>query len=97
MAQRNLHKPATASEVAELVENKIVERPDGFYWQDQETQKLFGPFATLMEAKQDRDYNADSEFEPGETLEQVEEEIGVSNWIDHETGQPGEETIRLED
>ena len=35
--------------------------------------------------------------EPGETLEQAEEEIGISDWIDPETGQPGEVSFRLED
>ena len=58
---------------------------------------MFGPFATLLEAIQDMEYNADSDFEPGETLEQAEEEIGVSGWIDHETGEPGEESPHLED
>lgn len=77
---------------------RIVERPDGFYWQDQkEGDRVFGPFPTLLEAMQDMEYNADSDFEPGESLEQAEEEIGVSGWIDHETGEPGEDSFRLED
>jgi len=77
---------------------RIVERPDGFYWHNEnESDKVFGPFATLLEAIQDMEYNADSDFEPGETLEQAEEEIGVSGWIDHETGEPGEESPHLED
>lgn len=77
---------------------RIVERPDGFYWQDQkEGDKVFGPFPTLLEAMQDMEYNADSDFEPGESLEQAEEEIGVSGWIDRETGEPGEDSFRLED
>ncbi len=75
---------------------RVIERPDGFYWQD-ESEKEFGPFATLLEAIQDMEYNADSDFEPGETLEQAEDEIGVSSWIDHETGEPGEESPHLED
>ncbi|MDE2365872.1 MAG: hypothetical protein KGM95_02940 [Betaproteobacteria bacterium] len=74
----------------------IVERPDGFYWQEKESDKVFGPFATLLEAIQDMEYNAESDYEPGETLEQAEEEIGISDWIDRETGQPGEESFRLE-
>ena len=39
---------------------------------------MFGPFATLLEAIQDMEYNAESDYEPGETLEQAEEEIGIS-------------------
>ena len=77
---------------------RSVERPDGFYWQDQkEGDKVFGPFPTLLEAMQDMEYNADSDFEPGESLEQAEEEIGVSGWIDRDTGEPGEDSFRLED
>jgi len=75
----------------------VVERPDGFYWYyESESDKVFGPFPTLLEATQDMEYNADSDFEPGETLEQAEDEIGVSGWIDPETGEPGEETHHLE-
>jgi hypothetical protein len=42
------------------------------------------------------EYNAESDYEPGETLEEAEEEIGISDWIDQETGQPGEDSVRLE-
>lgn len=77
---------------------RIIERPDGFYWHDEnESDKVFGPFPSLLEAIQDMEYNADSDFEPGETLEQAEDEIGISDWIDHETGEPGEESPHLED
>jgi len=76
---------------------RIVERPDGFYWHDEkESDKVFGPFPTLLDAIQDMEYNAESDYEPGETLEQAEEEIGISDWIDPETGQPGEVSFRLE-
>ncbi|SEP25507.1 hypothetical protein [Nitrosovibrio sp. Nv6] len=76
---------------------RIVERPDGFYWHDEkESDKVFGPFPTLLEAIQDMEYTPESDYEPGETLEQAEEEIGISGWIDPETGQPGEDSFRLE-
>jgi hypothetical protein len=35
------------------------------------------------------EYSAESDYEPGETLEQAEEEIGISDWIDRETGPAG--------
>lgn len=78
-------------------EARIIERPDGFYWQDKVTEKQFGPFASLNEAIQDMQYIADSDYEPGETLEEAEDEIGISGWIDPDTGEPGEESHRLED
>jgi len=74
----------------------VIERPDGFYWNDKENDKVFGPFPTLLDAIQDMEYNAESDYEPGETLEEAEEEIGISDWIDQETGQPGEDSVRLE-
>lgn len=76
---------------------RIIERPDGFYWQDKDTEAQYGPFSTLLEAVQDMEYSADSSYEPGETLEEAEAELGIADWIDPETGAPGEETHRLED
>lgn len=77
---------------------KIVERPDGFYWTNAETGETFGPFATLAEAAQDMEYNAESDFEPAETLEEVEEELGLAGWVDPDTGELAEDTFtHLED
>ncbi len=69
---------------------RVIERPDGFYWQDEITDKFFGPFPTLLEAVQDMQGQSDSDFEEGESLEDAEAEIGISNWIDPETGEPAE-------
>lgn len=76
---------------------RIIERPDGFYWHDRLTDKVFGPFATLLEARHDMEYNDESDYEPGETLEEAESELGISDWIDPETGLPGEESHHLGD
>ncbi|MGA7594270.1 MAG: hypothetical protein WCA64_03660 [Gallionella sp.] len=69
---------------------KVIERPDGFYWRDKLTGKEYGPFPTLLEAEQDMEVQTESGFEEGESLEDAEEEIGISNWIDPETGEPAE-------
>ena len=77
---------------------RIVERPDGFYWQARDSGKEFGPFPTLLEALEDMQYCADSDFEPGESVEQAEAEIGISEWVDPDTGELAEElTPRIED
>jgi len=81
---------------------RVVERPDGFYWQDKATEQLFGPFPSMLEAAQDMqnqsDIDIDNDFEVGESLEDAEAEIGISNWIDPETGEPAEEsTTHLSD
>ena len=71
---------------------RILERPDGFYWQDTETGQQYGPFATRVEAVQDMEGQNDNSIEEGESLEDAEEEIGISTWIDPETGEPAEDS-----
>lgn len=72
---------------------RITERPDGFYWQDTNDGMLYGPFPTLLAAQQDMQYEEDNVFEEGETLEEAEDEIGISGWPDPDTGDPAEETL----
>lgn len=66
---------------------RVTERPDGFYWQYKLTDKIYGPFLTLLEAVQDMQEQEDTS---GETLEEAEAEIGIADWTDPETGQPAE-------
>jgi len=74
----------------EYDQSRVIERPDGFYWQDKLTDKLYGPFPTMLEAIQDMQYRGDTGYEEGESLEDAEAEIGISDWIDPETGEPAE-------
>jgi hypothetical protein len=74
-------------------EKRVIERPDGFYWLDAETGERFGPFATLLEAVNDMEYSAEAQPEPGETVAEAEDEIGIADWIDPETGEPAEEQV----
>jgi hypothetical protein len=60
-----------------------------FTGSDADTNEEYGPFASLLEAVQDMEYNAESDYEPGETVEEAEEELGISDWIDPDTGEPG--------
>lgn len=72
---------------------RVLERPDGFYWQDNLDGKVYGPFRTLLDAKLDMQNEDDEgEFEEGESLEEAESEIGITGWIDPDTGMPAEET-----
>jgi len=91
----NTHTKKTPSEHDQT---RVIERPDGFYWQDELANKFFGPFPTLLEAVQDMQEQSDSDFEEGETLEDAEAEIGMANWIDPDTGEPAEgSSTRLND
>jgi len=87
---------------ADYDRTQVIERPDGFYWQEKETGMEYGPFGTLLEAVEDMESNMESSeetiFEPGETLEEAEAEIGISDWVDPDTGEPAmEERVRIQD
>ena len=71
----------------------IIERPDGFYWQEAGGDRLYGPFPTLLQAQQDMQFDADSDFGEGETLAEAESEIGISDWTDPDTGEPAEDNL----
>lgn len=71
-------------------QTQVIERPDGFYWQDKLTEKEYGPFPTLLGAVQDMQGQGDNGYEEGESLEDAEAEIGISTWIDPDTGEPAE-------
>lgn len=73
-------------------QTRVIERPDGFYWQDKQSDELYGPFATLLEAVQDMQNHNDSGYEEGESLQEAEAEIGIADWIDPETGRLAEDS-----
>jgi hypothetical protein len=90
-------KPAVSRDEAE---GRVIERPDGFYWESKGTKELRGPFSTLAEAEADllAGGAAEGEFDAGETLQEAESEIGMAEWIDPDTGGPAEDNIpRIED
>lgn len=77
---------------------RLIERPDGFYWEDTTTGETFGPFSTLLEAANDMESGAEEALEPGEAVREAEDEIGIADWIDPDTGEPAEEQRpRIED
>ncbi|MBS0336453.1 MAG: hypothetical protein JSS40_06505 [Proteobacteria bacterium] len=78
--------------------SRVIERPDGFYWQSLEDDREFGPFRTSREAQQHMQLQSEAELEPGESLEEAEDEVGISGWVDPDTGELAEEGVpRLED
>lgn len=72
---------------------RIIERPDGFYWIDPDSGAEFGPFSTRAQAMADMQSSADSDYEPGATLAEAEAELGISEWIDPDTGEPAEDSV----
>lgn len=74
-------------------QTRIIERPDGFYWQSRANGEEFGPFPTLLEAVADMQASDETSYAAGESLAEAEAEIGVAEWIDPETGEPAEESV----
>ena len=70
---------------------RILERPDGFYWQDKADGRDYGPFATLIEAVMDMQAADESELAPEETVDEAESEIGIAGYRDAESGELAEE------
>lgn len=78
---------------AGLKGRRIIERPDGFYWEDMSSGEEAGPFTSTADAEADMEYQADSAFEPGETLAEAASEVGIADWVDQDTGELAEESV----
>lgn len=80
---------------------RIIERPDGFYWESLEDGREYGPFATLVETVLDMQSVSDDEEVEGDDADDVREAgeaLGVPQWIDPETGHlADDEWTRTED
>jgi len=93
-------KKQAVSPKEEAQQGRILERPDGFYWESKETKELRGPFETRGEAEADllAGGAAPEEFDAKDTLQEAESELGISEWIDPDTGGPAEDNVpRIED
>jgi hypothetical protein len=76
----------------------VVRHPDGYYWLADEGRQEFGPFSTVDEALAEMHAASDDGLEPGETLQEAERELGMSEWVDPDTGELAEDTHgRFED
>jgi len=69
---------------------QIMTHPDGFYWRGADGLQEFGPFASREDALADMLAADDEGPEPGESLQEAESELGISDWIDPDTGEPAE-------
>lgn len=69
---------------------RIVTRPDGYYWLAPDGRQEIGPFDSFAEAMADMDSGDAGGWTPGETLAEAESEIGVADWIDPDSGLPAE-------
>lgn len=78
-------------EAEEVLVGLVLKRPGGYYWSLTDGGREFGPYDSFEEAQADMEAAADLEApEPGESLQEAESELGISDWIDPETGEPAE-------
>ena len=69
---------------------EVVLRPDGYHWIAPDGRHELGPFETLERAIAYRDACDEGAPAAGESVQEAEAEIGISDWIDPETGEPAE-------
>jgi hypothetical protein len=75
---------------------RIIERPDGFYWQSVDGGREYGPFADMVAAAEDMAFGEDDD--EATSLQEAEEAVGIADWLDADTGAPAEgHAPRLED
>ena len=77
---------------------EFIERPNGVYWRAAGSAAESGPFATLAEAEADAQGREDPTFQATDSVAEAEAEVGISEWIDPDTGAPADESApRIED
>ena len=86
-------KRPTPQNPADFGDAKVIERPDGYYVQDSQTGNEDGPYATFPEAVAGMESNVNIESESVVDLKEVEEELGIADWIDPDTGALAEESV----
>jgi hypothetical protein len=83
------------------LDERLIERPDGFYWESKADGAAHGPFATRAEAEADMIAGGAApadDVDDGESLHEAESELGINEWIDPDTGGPAEDNVpRIED
>lgn len=86
---------------AEFDHTRIIERPDGFYWQDDADGREYGPFQTMLEAVADMqlaDVEAGADEGDTDDLREAGDVLGVPDWVDPDTGQlADDERTRTDD
>lgn len=90
IVKRSISEKAPSKRSPEDEAPHITERPDGFYWQSKLDGREYGPFASLEEAELDVLRNDDETLHLEDTLQELEAEIGIADWIDPDTGEPAE-------
>ena len=84
-------KTATPEATGKEGRTRIIERPDGVYWRDEDDIE-YGPFASLADAMADRESAMAAEAEDLEKAE-ADGEFDVTDWVDPDTGELAEASV----
>ncbi len=86
-------------DITEVEIGQLMHHPDGYYWITPDGKQEFGPFESIELALADMQSASEDSAEPGETLQEAENELGVADWIDPDTGElaEGQSTPHLQD
>jgi hypothetical protein len=72
--------------------DRVVARPDGYYWVADDGEQEFGPFATAAQAAAAANEAIETAVEEAKALHDVEAEIGVAERLDHDIVEVDEQT-----
>lgn len=76
----------------------LVHHPDGYYWLAHDGRVQVGPYASAEEALADLHAADEDAVAPEASLSEAEAALGLSDWVDPDTGQLAEDMhTRLED
>lgn len=70
----------------------VVQHPDGYYWLAGDGHQQFGPFDSIEDALADMNASSEEDIEPCETVQEAEQDLGIADWLDPDTGEPAEHT-----
>jgi hypothetical protein len=68
----------------------LVEHPDGWYWVAADGRQQFGPFASLLLARADRDRASEEAVDEAETEREAEQDLGVYDAIHADVDAPSD-------
>jgi hypothetical protein len=72
--------------------DRVVARPDGYYWVADGGEQEFGPFPTAAQALAAAEEAADSALRQAQALRDVEAELDVPDRLDRDVVEPDEQT-----
>jgi len=91
-SQRPRAVPTEARSEASVDTDRVVARPDGYYWVADGGRQEFGPFPTAAQAAAAAREAVEATQAEAETLQQAEEDIGVPDRINHDVVEVDEQT-----